>query len=41
MLESDYMLYPLGFLQSPLKQRGEAPNQGLCWLLRLSVRLRA
>jgi tRNA-Thr(GGU) m(6)t(6)A37 methyltransferase TsaA len=28
MPESDYVLYPLGFLQSPLKQLGEAPRQG-------------
>ena len=28
MPESDYMLYPLGFLQSPLKEPGEAPRQG-------------
>ena len=25
---SDYVLYPIGFLQSPLKDRGEAPRQG-------------
>ena len=28
MPENDYMLYPLGFLQSPLKDPGEAPRQG-------------
>ena len=28
MPESDYVLYPLGFLQSPLKEPGEAPMQG-------------
>ncbi len=28
MLETDYVLHPLGFLHSPLKERGEAPNQG-------------
>jgi tRNA-Thr(GGU) m(6)t(6)A37 methyltransferase TsaA len=28
MLENDYVLYPLGFLQSPLKDPGEAPRQG-------------
>jgi tRNA (Thr-GGU) A37 N-methylase len=28
MLENDYVLYPLGFLQSPLKEPGEAPRQG-------------
>jgi tRNA-Thr(GGU) m(6)t(6)A37 methyltransferase TsaA len=28
MLETDYSLSAIGFLQSPLKQRGEAPNQG-------------
>ena len=28
MPESDYVLYPLGFLHSPLKQPGEAPRQG-------------
>jgi tRNA-Thr(GGU) m(6)t(6)A37 methyltransferase TsaA len=28
MPENDYVLYPLGFLQSPLKQLGEAPRQG-------------
>jgi tRNA-Thr(GGU) m(6)t(6)A37 methyltransferase TsaA len=28
MPESDYVLYPLGFLHSPLKQAGEAPRQG-------------
>jgi hypothetical protein len=28
MLENEYVLYPLGFLQSPLKERGEAPRQG-------------
>jgi tRNA-Thr(GGU) m(6)t(6)A37 methyltransferase TsaA len=28
MPESKYVLYPLGFLQSPLKQPGEAPRQG-------------
>ena len=28
MPESDYVLYPLGFLQSPLKEPGEAPRQG-------------
>ena len=28
MPENDYVLYPLGFLQSPLKERGEAPRQG-------------
>ena len=29
MPESKYVLYPLGFLQSPLKEPGEAPRQGL------------
>ena len=28
MPENDYVLYPLGFLQSPLKEPGEAPKQG-------------
>jgi len=28
MPENDYVLYPLGFLQSPLKEPGEAPRQG-------------
>ncbi len=28
MAEIDYSLYPIGFLHSPLKDRGEAPNQG-------------
>ncbi len=28
MPESDYVLYPIGFLQSPLKEPGEAPMQG-------------
>ena len=28
MAEHDYVLYPLGFLQSPLKEPGEAPRQG-------------
>ncbi len=28
MQETHYSLSPLGFLQSPLKERGEAPNQG-------------
>ena len=28
MPENDYVLYPLGFLQSPLKEPGEAPMQG-------------
>jgi len=28
MPESDYVLYPIGFLQSPLKEPGEAPKQG-------------
>ena len=28
MLETDYSLAAIGFLHSPLKQRGEAPNQG-------------
>ena len=28
MPESDYVLYPIGFLQSPLKEPGEAPRQG-------------
>ena len=28
MLETEYSLSAIGFLQSPLKQRGEAPNQG-------------
>ena len=28
MLENDYVLYPLGFLQSPLKEPGGAPKQG-------------
>jgi tRNA (Thr-GGU) A37 N-methylase len=28
MSEIDYTLSPLGFLHSPLKSRGEAPNQG-------------
>lgn len=28
MPESDYVLYPIGFLQSPLKELGEAPMQG-------------
>ncbi len=28
MAESDYVLYPVGVLHSPLKERGEAPRQG-------------
>ena len=28
MPENEYVLYPLGFLQSPLKEPGEAPKQG-------------
>ncbi len=28
MSESAYVLYPIGFLQSPLKEPGEAPMQG-------------
>ena len=28
MPESDYVLYPIGFLQSPLKELEEAPKQG-------------
>ena len=28
MPESDYVLYPIGFLQSPLKELQEAPRQG-------------
>ena len=28
MAENEYVLYPLGFLQSPLKEPGEAPRQG-------------
>ena len=28
MPESDYVLYPIGSLQSPLKEPGEAPRQG-------------
>jgi tRNA-Thr(GGU) m(6)t(6)A37 methyltransferase TsaA len=28
MPENEYVLYPLGFLQSPLKEPGEAPRQG-------------
>ena len=28
MQETSYWLYPLGFLRSPLKDRGAAPNQG-------------
>ena len=28
MPESDYALYPIGFLQSPLKELQEAPRQG-------------
>ena len=28
MPENEYVLYPIGFLQSPLKQPGEAPRQG-------------
>ncbi len=28
MPDNEYMLYPLGFLQSPLKELGEAPKQG-------------
>ena len=28
MSENDYMLYPIGFLQSPLKELQEAPMQG-------------
>ena len=28
MLENQYVLYPIGFLQSPLKELGDAPNQG-------------
>jgi len=28
MRETDYSLSPIGFLHSPLKELGEAPNQG-------------
>src|SRR5205085_96900 len=28
MQETNYTLYPVGFLHSPLKDRGAAPNQG-------------
>src|SRR5260370_38602453 len=28
MRETDYSLSPIGLLHSPLKERGEAPNQG-------------
>jgi tRNA-Thr(GGU) m(6)t(6)A37 methyltransferase TsaA len=28
MLETDYSLYPLGFIHSPLKRREDAPRQG-------------
>ena len=28
MLESNFVLYPIGFLQSPLKELQEAPRQG-------------
>jgi hypothetical protein len=28
MPTSEYVLYPLGFLHSPLKEPGEAPRQG-------------
>src|SRR2546425_6277380 len=28
MSESEYVVYPLGFLQSPLKEPGDAPRQG-------------
>src|SRR5947208_10985045 len=28
MAENEYVLYPLGFLQSPLKEPGGAPRQG-------------
>ena len=28
MHETSYSLYPIGFLRSPLKDRGAAPNQG-------------
>ena len=28
MRETEYSLSPIGFLHSPLKQRGEGPNQG-------------
>lgn len=28
MLESDYVLYPVGVLHSPLKEREDAPRQG-------------
>ncbi len=28
MVESNYVLYPIGILHSPLKQPGEAPRQG-------------
>ena len=28
MLENKYVLYPIGFLQSPLKEPGKAPRQG-------------
>ena len=28
MNETHYSLYPIGFLRSPLKERGAAPNQG-------------
>lgn len=29
MPENDYVLYPLGFLQSPLKEPGEAPGKAV------------
>lgn len=29
MLETEYSLYPLGFIHSPLKHRDEAPRQGV------------
>ncbi len=28
MSETDYLLYPIGFIHSPLKQRKDAPKQG-------------
>lgn len=28
MPETEYLLHPVGFIQSPLKDRGEAPRQG-------------
>jgi hypothetical protein len=40
MPETDYVLYPLGFLQSPLKEPGDAPGQTI-WKEEAAVALYA